>query len=481
MVDALSEGKTRIDRAAIAGVMIQPQALIKGRYRVGRRLGDGGMAIVYLGHDLLLGRDVAIKTPRPQFAADPAFRARFEREARAAASLSHPNIIDVHDVGEDDGTPFIVMELVRGQSLKEIIAADAPFHPDDVAELLGQIGGALDYAHARGYVHRDIKPGNILIDEHGRAKLVDFGIAKGLADTDLTEAGGGFGTAAYLSPEQAEGLMATPASDVYSAGVVAFEMLTGEPPFTAETPVGLAMRHVHDPAPRPSRVVPGLPPQVDPIVLRALAKDPTRRWGSAGAFARALKDWRNAGPPVPAPAVAEVAVPSTRGSLAPTIVVVILVLGALAALLWTGFRNLPDSVEPTPTSVAVPSAPIITGGLDPDAPADEELVPEIVPVDTTVQESVEASDQAVAPTIAPASEALVVVPNLQGLTIGGSMQAVLPLDLWLIQDQPVYSDTVPLNVVVQQDPPPGTSVSPGAMIRVSLSRGPSPFAAADQP
>ncbi|HLL50091.1 MAG TPA: protein kinase, partial [Thermomicrobiales bacterium] len=124
MVDALSNGNPRIDRAASAGVMIQPQALIKGRYRVGRRLGDGGMALVYHGHDLLLGRDVAIKTPRPQFAADPAFRARFEREARAAASLSHPNIIDVHDVGEDDGTPFIVMELVRGQSLKEIIAAD---------------------------------------------------------------------------------------------------------------------------------------------------------------------------------------------------------------------------------------------------------------------------------------------------------------------------------------------------------------------
>src|ERR687889_954624 len=281
-------------------MMIQPQALIKGRYRVGRRLGEGGMAIVYLGHDLLLGRDVAIKSPRPQFSADPGFRARFEREASAAASLSHPNIIDVYDVGEDDGTPFIVMELVRGQSLKEIIAADAPFHPDDVAELLEQIGGALDYAHVRGYVHRDIKPGNILIDEHGRARLVDFGIAKGLADADLTVADGGFGTAAYLSPEQAEGLMATPASDVCSVGVVAFEMLTGELPFAAETPVGVAMRPVQDPAPRPSAVVPGLPPLVDPIILRALAKDPTRRWNSAGAFARALRDWRNLRPPVSA-------------------------------------------------------------------------------------------------------------------------------------------------------------------------------------
>ena len=158
------------------------------------------------------------------------------------------------------------------------------------------MAGALDYAHARGYVHRDIKPGNILIDEHGRARLVDFGIAKGLADGDLTEAGSSLGTVGYLSPEQAAGLMATPASDVYSVGVVAFEMLTGDLPFVAETPVGVAMRHVHDPAPRPSRVVPGLPAQVDPIILRALAKDPTRRWGSAGAFARALRDWRNAGP-----------------------------------------------------------------------------------------------------------------------------------------------------------------------------------------
>src|SRR5215217_7019630 len=212
-------------------MMIQPQALIKGRYRVGRRLGEGGMAIVYLGHDLLLGRDVAIKSPRPQFSADPGFRARFEREARAAASLSHPNIIDVYDV----------------------------------AEVLEQIGGALDYAHARGYVHRDIKPGNILIDEHGRARLVDFGIAKGLADGDLTEAGASLGTVGYLSPEQAAGLMATPASDVYSVGVVAFEMLTGELPFAAETPVGVAMRHINDPAPPPSQIVPGLPPTVDPI------------------------------------------------------------------------------------------------------------------------------------------------------------------------------------------------------------------------
>jgi serine/threonine protein kinase len=470
-------------------MMIQPQALIKGRYRVGRRLGEGGMATVHLGHDLLLGRDVAIKSPRPQFSADPGFRARFEREARAAAALSHPNIIDVYDVGEDDGTPFIVMELVRGQSLKAIIAADAPFHPDDVAELLEQIGGALDYAHARGYVHRDIKPGNILVDEHGRARLVDFGIAKGLADGDLTEAGASLGTVGYLSPEQAAGLMATPASDVYSVGVVAFEMLTGELPFAAETPVGVAMRHVHDPAPRPSQVVPGLPPQVDPIILRALAKEPTRRWGSAGAFARALRDWRNAGPPaqgtrapqVPVSAREAPPVPA-RGSLTPTIVVVILVLGALAALLWTGFRNLPDPVEPTPSSVLLPPEPVITGGLDEESVNGDGLAPQIVPAEQPLPDPAPTTDAGQpVPTIAPVTAAAVVVPNLQGLTIAGSTQAVLSLDLRLALDQPVYSDSVPLNAVVAQDPPPGTRVAPGDTVRVSLSRGSSPFAVVGQP
>jgi eukaryotic-like serine/threonine-protein kinase len=464
--------------------MIQPQALINGRYRVGRRLGEGGMAVVYLGHDLLLGRDVAIKSPRPQFSADPGFRARFEREARAAAALSHPNIIDVYDVGEDDGTPFIVMELVRGQSLKEIIAADAPFHPDDVAELLEQIGGALDYAHVRGYVHRDIKPGNILIDQHGRARLVDFGIAKGLADGDLTEAGASLGTVGYLSPEQAAGLMATPASDVYSVAVVAFEMLTGELPFAAETPVGVAMRHVHDPAPRPSQVVPGLPPQVDPIILRALAKDPTKRWSSAGAFARALRGWPNAGPPQPVTRAPQVlAAPSpAHGSLAPTIVVVILVLAALGALLWTGFNNLPETVEPTPTSVVVPPAPVITGGIDEETANSDGDIPQIEPAEQQLPDPPPtASSGVTVPTIAPVDEAVVVVPDLRGQTIGSSMGALLALDLRLTLDQPVYSDTIPLNAVAAQDPPPGTAVSHGATIRVSLSRGSSPFAAAGQP
>jgi serine/threonine-protein kinase len=263
-------------------------------------------------------------------------------------------------------------------------------------------------------------------------------------------------------------------------------MLTGELPFSAETPVGVAMRHVHDPAPRPSQVVPGLPPQVDPIILRALAKEPTRRWGSAGAFARALREWRKAGPPAPvtrAPlAVAPAAPPPARGSLAPTIVVVMLVIAALAALLWTGFRNLPDTVEPTPSSVLIPQAPVITGGIDEEAANGDGLAPEIVPAEETLPDPPPTTDDGeIVPTIAPVTAAAVAVPNLQGMTIGGAMGALLPLDLRLVQDQPVYSDTVPLNAVVAQDPPPGTRVAPGADIRVSLSRGSSPFLGDGQP
>ncbi|MGH2616509.1 MAG: protein kinase domain-containing protein [Thermomicrobiales bacterium] len=463
--------------------MMQPQSLINGRYRVGRRLGDGGMAIVYLGHDLLLGRDVAIKTLRPQFAAHSGFRTRFEREARAAAALSHPNIIDVYDVGEDDGTPFIVMELVRGQTLKEIIAADAPFHPSDVAELLEQIGAALDYAHARGYVHRDIKPGNILVDEHGRARVVDFGIAKGLADADLTELGAGLGTVGYLSPEQAEGLMATPASDIYSAAVVAYEMLTGELPFTAETPVGLAMRHLHDPAPAPSSRVSGIPIPIDAVILRALAKDPTQRWPSVSAFAQALRGVQ-VGKPIPIRHDPEPDIPpQSSASLAPTIVIVILIVAALAALLWTGFRSLPRTEEDTQPTVLVPPGPVITGEIDAEEPSTDEVAPVIVPQEeqAPIVAIPTIPAESAIPTIAPVTNTTIAVPNLQGLTIAGATQALDPLGLRIALAQPVFSESVPLNAVAAQEPPVGSPVSSGAVIRVSLSRGPSPFPSDGQP
>ena len=266
--------------------------IINRRYRVEQRIGEGATAEVYLGFDIVLNRRVAIKTLRSQHSTNRAFRLRFEREAQSAARFSHPNIISIFDVGEDHGLPYIIMEYIDGQTLREIIQEEGPFHPDDVAVLVEQVAAGLDYAHQHGLVHRDIKPENILVDRHGLAKVVDFGIARGLSDSTLTETGSGIGTVHYISPEQASGLMATPESDIYSLGVIAFEMLTGELPFESESAVGLAMRHLNDPVPDPASVNPDVPPEAADIVLQALEKNPTRRYPTAGAFSRALTDWR---------------------------------------------------------------------------------------------------------------------------------------------------------------------------------------------
>ncbi|MCS7050790.1 MAG: protein kinase, partial [Thermomicrobium sp.] len=199
--------------------------ILNARYRLDEPIGEGGMAVVYRGYDLVLGRPVAIKVLRGQFAADASFLRRFEREAQAAARLSHPNIVSVYDVGRDDGLPYIVMEYVPGKTLKRLILERAPFPLEEAVQIVRQVAAALDFAHHHGLVHRDIKPQNILVDAEGLAKVVDFGIAKGLSDSGLTEAGSGLGTVHYISPEQASSLMATPSSDIYSLAVVAYEML----------------------------------------------------------------------------------------------------------------------------------------------------------------------------------------------------------------------------------------------------------------
>ena len=197
---------------------------LNSRYHIEGPIGHGAAAIVYRGRDLLLDRAVAIKILRSQYTSDPSYRARFQREAQAVASFAHPNIIDIYDVGEVAGAPYIVMEYVPGDTLKEIIRSEGPFAADDVAALIEQVAAALDYAHARGVVHRDVKPQNILVTREGLAKVVDFGIAKGPGDLSLTDVGMAIGSAHYLSPEQASGLPATPISDVYALGVILWEV-----------------------------------------------------------------------------------------------------------------------------------------------------------------------------------------------------------------------------------------------------------------
>jgi serine/threonine protein kinase len=254
--------------------------LFDGRYRIMRKLGSGGMADVYLAEDEELGRRVAIKILNDRHATDEQFVERFRREAKNAAGLSHPNIVSIYDRGEAEGTYYIAMEYLDGRSLKELVVARGPLPIPDAIEATRQVLTALRFAHRKGVVHRDIKPHNVMADADGRLKVTDFGIARA-GVSQMTEAGSIIGTAQYLSPEQARGAVVDQRSDLYSIGVVLYEMLTGEVPFTGESPVEIAMKHLSD-TPRPPSVLrPDIPPDLDMVVLRALAKSPEDRFQTA--------------------------------------------------------------------------------------------------------------------------------------------------------------------------------------------------------
>ena len=270
---------------------IERDTMIDGRYRVIDRLGSGGMADVYCAEDTQLGRNVAVKLLYRRFAEDPEFVERFRREASSAAGLQHPNIVGVFDRGEWDGTYYIAMEYLKGHTLKQLVRDHGAMPPDLAVDIAIQVLRAAKFAHKRGVVHRDIKPHNVILDEDGRAKVTDFGIARAGA-SDMTETGSIMGTAQYLSPEQAQGQPVSPRSDLYSIGVMLYELLTGQVPFDAESPVTIALKHVsEDPVP-PSQLNPAVSPALDAVVLRALEKDPAARFADADEFAAALMDAR---------------------------------------------------------------------------------------------------------------------------------------------------------------------------------------------
>ena len=262
--------------------------ILNDRYEVGAPLGKGGMAHVYRGTDRVLDRTVAIKVLAGKYAEDDRFVARFRREAQAAAGLSHPNIVGVYDTGGEDGKHYIVMEFVEGETLANVLRREGRLDPDRAAAIAVEVATALHAAHDRGLVHRDVKPGNVMIDRDGRVKVVDFGIARAAADDTLTQTGLVLGTASYLSPEQAQGVPVDARSDVYSLGCVLFEMLTGRPPFEGDTPVSIAYKHVNEAPPHPRELVPSLPPHLDEAATRALEKDPDARFPTAEAFRQAI-------------------------------------------------------------------------------------------------------------------------------------------------------------------------------------------------
>src|ERR687887_1149617 len=257
-----------------------PQVLL-GRYEVGGLLGAGGRAEVYEGHDRLLARRVAIKVLLAQYAHDPAFLARFRREAQAAASLSHPNIVATLDTGSQGDTWFIVMEYVAGRTLKDVIRTEGALDWAWAAEIAADVAGALSAVHARGVVHRNVKPGNVMLTTDGKVKVTGFGIARASAVPSITQTAAVVGTAQYIAPEQAQGLKADARSDLYALGCCLYEMLTGQVPFTGPTPVAIAYRHVQeDPAP-PRALKHDVPVSLERVCLKAMAKRPEDRYQTA--------------------------------------------------------------------------------------------------------------------------------------------------------------------------------------------------------
>ncbi|HEV8166400.1 MAG TPA: Stk1 family PASTA domain-containing Ser/Thr kinase [Actinomycetota bacterium] len=277
-----------------------PQVLLD-RYEVGPLLGAGGMAEVYEGRDRLLARRVAIKVLQSQYARDQSFLLRFKREAQAAASLSHPNVVAVYDTGSEDGTNFIVMEYVDGRTLKDIIRQEGPLYPARAAEICADVCAALVAAHARGLIHRDIKPGNVMLTPDGKVKVMDFGIARATTSETITQTAAVIGTAQYISPEQAQGQAVDYRSDLYSLGCCLYEMLTGTVPFTGATPVAIAYKHVREDPTPPRMLNPDVPPPLEAICLKAMAKLPDNRYQTAAEFRSDLERFRNGEPVLATP------------------------------------------------------------------------------------------------------------------------------------------------------------------------------------
>ncbi|MGH2791944.1 MAG: protein kinase domain-containing protein [Actinomycetota bacterium] len=342
-----------------------------GRYEAKRSVGSGGMAEVYLAYDQLLDRDVAVKALNEELAREPRFIERFRLEARTAARLSHPNIVALHDYGATDDSYFIVMEFIDGHTVAELIAAEGPIDALRVVAIASDVCAALERAHGAGLIHRDVSAGNVMISAVGETKVTDFGIARVLDQSDQQTTAGGrtvLGTAAYISPEQAQGLQLDERTDIYSLGVVMFEMLTGRTPFVADNPLALTSQHIMNEPPRPSALNASIPPELDAIVLRSLAKRPEARFASAAEMREELARF-TAGKRVQSTLVFDqpvLAVPARdrvmrarRGfNPMPYALTVLVALLAVAGV-WLTVDSL--------TAREVPSAPELEGRLLPDA------------------------------------------------------------------------------------------------------------------
>jgi eukaryotic-like serine/threonine-protein kinase len=495
-------------------------SVFDGRYRIERKLGAGGMADVYLAEDQELGRRVAIKILNDRHAADDSFIERFRREAKNAASLSHPNIVSIYDRGEAEGTYYIAMEYLDGRSLKELIVGRGPAPIKISIDYARQILAAVGFAHKHGIVHRDIKPHNVLVGPEGRLKVTDFGIARSGA-SQMTEVGSIIGTAQYLSPEQARGAPVDQTSDLYSVGVVLYEMLTGQVPFTGDTPLEIAMKHLSEVPKPPSELRPEVPHDLDSVVLRALAKDPSERYQSAEEMDADLARVAEGLPVDPETETAATAVLSGSGVMAaaPTSVISraptqpmagppgrtppagyygyegpprrrrpvwpwvlsVLLLLAAAGAAWFAYTKIQDQLAEN-KPVTVPFVKGLTEGLAVDKIQAAGLNPQVgrdfsdeVEKGTVIDQSPDPGEKQVKDgnvhiTVSKGKET-VQVPSVLGLSRDAAISALVNAGL----DPHAFdvASSKPVGTVTAQDPPAGKEVEKGSKVRINVSSGPS--------
>ena len=463
---------------------LEAETVVDGRYRVLHRLGSGGMAEVYCAQDLQLGRKVALKILYRRFAEDSEFVERFRREASSAAGLQHQHVVAVYDRGEYDGTYYIAMEYLEGRSLKTIIQQEAPLDPDRAIDLTIQILRAARFAHRRGIIHRDLKPHNVIVDAEGRAKVTDFGIARAGA-SDMTQTGSIMGTAQYLSPEQAQGHAVSAASDIYSIGIILYEMLTGRVPFEGESAVTVALKQVNERPTPPSAYNPAVTPELEEAVMRALEKDPARRYPDADAFIAALQAARDGTatavlapvppPPLEPPSEAyaypeEPLAPRERGRWwLWLLAVLVAALGLAAVLLLPGTQKVSVPtvvgadqanaeaklhqdgfrVNTVPKTAEQPAGQVI--GQDPTGGTK-------VKKGSTVTLTVSAGPQQVA------------VPQVVGLTVSSARGRLQKAGLEA-SEREENSDTVAAGRVISVSPPEGQKVDKGSSVTLVVSSG----------
>jgi beta-lactam-binding protein with PASTA domain/predicted Ser/Thr protein kinase len=488
--------------------------LLSERYELGEVLGYGGMAEVHRGLDTRLGRDVAVKVLRADLARDPQFQMRFRREAQNAAALNHPAIVAVYDTGEVQSEfgplPYIVMEYVDGQTLREIVKTQGPMSQRQVIEVMADVCAALDFSHRHNIIHRDVKPANIMINLAGAVKVMDFGIARALGEgQNVTQTAAVIGTAQYLSPEQARGEAVDARSDVYAAGCVLFELLTGDPPFTGDTPVAVAYQHVREEPRRPSEVNPSIPSALDAVVLKALSKNPLNRYQSAAEMRSDLVRVRNGQAPM-APLVMSddertamlAASPATRringrhtpapvddyddyyderprrstGKLIGIVVAAVLALGVVGFFAYQVFSG-----PPAPQTVAVPPVAnmtetdarnqIIAAGLrlGESQPQESSVEQRGRVINTNPPAGQVVDERSVVTLIIGSGPANVNVPRLEGKTLAEAQAALEQAGLKLgAQSQQPTSDPSLINHVIDSTPKAGQSAKGGDSVAVII-------------